>query len=159
MNNGVRYNVLFKRSYFNILSIVRSYTTRKKENTLDKSYRFIDKNMANELMKTNDIVAHTQINGDDYFTLTSDFDPNKHNAYLVDAKCVEDVKQNCPDWNITVLKMFTNENQISADKRNADIIVPHDDDCDLILERKVIHQYYLRKKNVRVSRPDWSEVL
>ena len=69
------------------------------------------------------------------------------------------LKKNCPEWDITVLKVITNENHASEDRLKRDIAIPEDHECDLILERKVIHKYNLTKKNVHVPKPNWVDVL
>lgn len=140
-------------------NIVRSYTTRPKRDENDNDHIFISKQMAKEMLNKEDIVAHTSINGEKYFTTVYDFRLDKPNVYIVDAKGVNDVKRNCPEWNVSVIKMKTNENHASKERLNRDIAIPEDYDCDLIIERKVQHQYYLYKKNIRVPKRNWGDVL
>lgn len=141
-------------------NIVHSYTTRPKRDENDNDHIFISHNTAKEMMKkTKEIVAHTKINGEHYFTTVYDFKLGKPNAYIVDGKGISDVKKNCSNWDITILKMTTNENHAPKERLKRDVIVPEDYECDLILERKVVHKYYLHKKNIRVPKPNWVDVL
>lgn len=140
-------------------NIVHSYTTKPKRDEQDNDHIFISKDRAYEMMNNEEIVAHTQINKEHYFTTVFDFKLDRPNAYIVDAKGVKDVKKNCPEWDITVLKVITNENHVSKDRLKRDIVIPEDHECDLILERRVIHKYYLTKKNVHVPKPNWVDVL
>lgn len=139
--------------------IVRSYTTRSKRNDDDNDHIFISKGLAKEMLNKEDVVAHTIINGEDYFTTVFNFMLNTPNAYIVDAKGVNHVKMNCPNWDVKLLKIKTNENTASNERQNRDIVIPEDSECDLIIERIVSHKYNLYKKNVKVPKQNWGEVL
>lgn len=140
-------------------NIVKSYTTRSKRNFDDNDHMFISQETADEMLCGDDIVAHTRINDCDYFSSVFDFRLDKTNVYIVDKKGVDDIRRNCPDWEVKVLKMKTNENNIIGERSNRTVNVPEDKDCDLILERKVIHKYDLYRKNVLVPKTNWVDVL
>ena len=115
--------------------IVKSFTTRPQRDKEDTDHIFIPRSVGQRIFEWDPCVARTIINGEFYFTIEENFHPSKTNVYVIDGKGIDQLCEDYPDWDITVVKIVSDEVNVSANRKNRKISVPTDDECDMIIKR------------------------
>lgn len=138
--------------------IVKSFTTRPQRDKHDTDHIFIplEANLvAQRLFGSESCVARTIINGELYFTIKENFHPFNTNLYIIDNEGIEYLQSHYPNWNTTIVKIVSNEVNIPENRKNRNITIPKDDECDIIIKREGIqYRVIYRKQEVITDESD-----
>ena len=118
-----------------IYEVVKSFTTRPQRDKEDTDHIFIPHSVGVRMFFFMPCVARSVINNELYFTIEENFSITKTNLYITDKKGMEHLCTNYPDWNIGVVKIVSDEVDVSDGRKNRNITVPTDDECDMIIKR------------------------
>lgn len=114
---------------------IDSYTDRPKRDVNETGHTFVDRGQMDVLLKGDDVVASTEINGKRYCTIKSQFDENRVNVYIVDLYGINDTIEAFPDADIMTLLVTRETNDINDEIRmGRDVALPVRDDVDFVLE-------------------------
>lgn len=130
-------NMLNERQPY-IFNVVKSYTTREKRDENDNDHIFI-KNK--DELKDETIVAETEIEGNYYASIESQFSKDKLNLYIVDVKGIEDVKKFFKDEYVIVIQLVRNDIVIDEDRANREINTTYEN-CDYHINNINIEDTY-----------------
>ena len=130
-------NMLNERQPY-IFNVVKSYTTREKRDENDNDHIFI-KNK--DELKDETIVAETEIEGNYYASIESQFSKDKLNLYIVDVKGIEDVKKFFKDEYVIVIQLVRNDIVIDEDRANREINTTYEN-CDYHINNINIENTY-----------------
>lgn len=130
-------NMLNERQPY-IFNVVKSYTTREKRDENDNDHIFI-KNK--DELKDETIIAETEIEGNYYASIESQFSKDKLNLYIVDVKGIEDVKKFFKDEYVIVIQLVRNDIVIDEDRANREINTTYEN-CDYHINNINIEDTY-----------------
>lgn len=130
-------NMLNERQPY-IFNVIKSYTTREKRDENDNDHIFI-KNK--DELKDETIVAETEIEGNYYASIESQFSKDELNLYIVDVKGIEDVKKFFKDEYVIVIQLVRNDIVIDEDRANREINTTYEN-CDYYINNINIEDTY-----------------
>lgn len=113
---------------------VFSYTDRPLREKDEYGHTFVDAGYMDILLKRDDIVAQTNINGYRYCTIDSQFDEEKINVYIVDTNGINDIIKAFPQSDIMTILIRRKEIEADCIRKDRDVQVPARDDVDFIIE-------------------------
>lgn len=83
--------------------MIHSYTDRPQRKKGEYGHNFLTVGAMDNLLKKDDVVAKTEINGKRYCTIKGQFDEDKINIYIVDKNGINDTIEAFPDANVKTM--------------------------------------------------------
>lgn len=140
-------------------NVIQSYTDRPMRNGQEWGHTFITNNDMNVILNYSNIVAYTNINGYHYCATKEQFDNDKINLYIVDAKGVDDIRYSFPfaDFMIILLQIESDfiidavraQRKVSLPSyRDVDAVIHNNTTIDFVVEAidKLVEKDFFTKR-------------
>ena len=93
---------------FTNMTFVKSYVTRPRRYPDEDTHIFVTKEQANEIMKTDTVIARTTIADNDYFATKSQVE--NADGYIIDPIGIYELINKMPDTDFLILYLMPNKN-------------------------------------------------
>lgn len=116
--------------------MIHSYTDRPQRKKGEYGHNFLTVGAMDNLLKKDDVVAKTEINGKRYCTIKGQFDEDKINIYIVDKNGINDTIEAFPDANVKTMLIVRYESleDIGSERVCREIAIPtlEEVDCSIL---------------------------